>query len=204
MISFEKKFIFVHVPKTGGNSIQNILKKYSEDRVVKAAKKQNQDGYERFGIVNPKYGLVKHSTLSEYSKTLGTDIISDFFIFSTIRNPWDRLISLYFSSHRGEREWDREQFIKFIKKARGIAYFLGTPKGIKINRLIRFENLDTEFRNVCEKIGIPYEQLPHSNKSINTKHHFTSYYDSELIEIVRQNFSVEIGLGAYEFPENRS
>jgi len=34
MISIKHNFIFIHVPKTAGNSFQNILKNYSEDKIV--------------------------------------------------------------------------------------------------------------------------------------------------------------------------
>jgi hypothetical protein len=46
MISFQKRFLFVHIPKTAGNSIQSVLRDYSEDELV--ALLSEQDGVERF------------------------------------------------------------------------------------------------------------------------------------------------------------
>ena len=64
MISFQKRFLFVHIPKTAGNSIQSVLRNYSEDEIV--ALRGEQDGIERFGLRNPNYKIKKHSTLAEY------------------------------------------------------------------------------------------------------------------------------------------
>ena len=69
MISFQKRFLFVHIPKTAGNSIQSVLRDYSEDELV--ALRDEQDGIERFGLRNPKYKIKKHSTLAEYRAALG-------------------------------------------------------------------------------------------------------------------------------------
>ncbi len=98
MISIKKNFIFIHYPKTGGNSIQNILREYSEDKIVKLS--NFQDGIERFEVRNDKYDIVKHSTLSHYKKVIEPDIYKKMFKFSTIRNPWDLMISFYFSPHK--------------------------------------------------------------------------------------------------------
>jgi len=48
MISLKYGFIFIHIPKTAGNSIQNVLKLYSEDKIVCTA--PYQDGVERFEL----------------------------------------------------------------------------------------------------------------------------------------------------------
>src|SRR5207247_8451883 len=68
MISLQKHFLFVHIPKTAGNSIQTALRDYSEDQLV--ALRKEQDGIERFGLRNPKYNIKKHSTLAEYRDAL--------------------------------------------------------------------------------------------------------------------------------------
>ena len=63
--------MFVHIPKTAGNSIQSVLRDYSEDELV--ALRKEQDGVERFGLRNPNYKIKKHSTLSEYYDVLGNE-----------------------------------------------------------------------------------------------------------------------------------
>jgi hypothetical protein len=75
MISLQKRFLFVHIPKTAGNSIQSVLRDYSEDQLV--ALRKEQDGIERFGLRNPRYKIKKHSTLSDVSRCLGGRAISE-------------------------------------------------------------------------------------------------------------------------------
>src|SRR5436309_509585 len=107
MISTQKNFLFVHIPKTGGNSIQTILAPFSEDEIVASG---TQDGVERFGVHNKRYELRKHATLSRYREALGARKFARFFKFTCVRNPWERLISHYFTPGKQRDEWDRETF----------------------------------------------------------------------------------------------
>ncbi len=187
------------MPKTAGNSIQNILRDYSEDEIIVA---EHQDGLERFGIRNERYGIKKHSTLSHYKSVLEPDVFESLYKFATIRNPWDRMISFYFSPHRGVVEWNRNIFIAMVKRLRSLRQFVCSDlKSGKIDSeidfLIRFENLDEDFSLVCRKLGIPETRLPKRNQSM--KNHYSTYYDSELIKIVENKFAEEIEYGNYRF-----
>lgn len=212
MISINKKFLFVHIPKTGGNSLQNILHKYSEDELIISA--DHHDGKERFELSNNKYDIHKHSSINNYKEELEKKVFDSLFKFATIRNPWDLMISYYFSPHRKVQEWNREEFVEILKSVKTFTDYTTIKKkdnnSIKtilsklfykkksiLDFIIRFEYLNEDFSKLCELIDIPFEELPVRNKS--KRKHYSFYYDSELIEMVRGKFSYEIKLGQYEF-----
>src|SRR5262249_8949149 len=122
MISFQKRFLFVHIPKTAGNSIQSVLRDYSEDQLV--ALRKEQDGIERFGLRNPRYKLRKHSTLREYRDTLGNEQFRKLYRFTCVRNPWDRMVSYYFTPTQSPETLDCKKFARIISKAVSIADYL--------------------------------------------------------------------------------
>ena len=74
MISLQKRFLFVHIPKTAGNSIQSVLRDYSEDQLV--ALRKEQDGIERFGLRNPKLQDQETLDAERVSRCLGGRAIS--------------------------------------------------------------------------------------------------------------------------------
>lgn len=216
MISIEKKFLFIHVPKTGGNSVQNILSAYSEDEIVTPA--AHQDGVERFEVRSKQYDTVKHSTYAHYKQLLTPDLFKTLYKFSTIRNPWDMMISFYFSPHRGVKQWDREAFKKLIPQVaplrnyiahRSLADKVNQKAGLRlvpskprpldadIDFIMRFEHLDSDFKTVCERLDIPYTPLPTRNRS--SREHYSTYYDQELKALVQARFHEEIAFGGYRF-----
>lgn len=215
MISIQKQFLFIHVPKTGGNSIQNILKDYSEDDIVTV--KKHQDGIERFEVRNSKYNIIKHSTLSHYKSVLDAKVYRSLFKFATIRNPWDRMISLYFSPSRGVKKWNRNDFLTLVNSVSPLRYYICAKtvndkvlRKLRIQRiigykklerdidfLIRFEQIEHDFETVCKMLDIPHSPLPKRN--ISNRKHYSEYYDDELKEIVRKKFVEEIEFGNYNF-----
>jgi len=202
MISLQKRFLFVHIPKTAGNSIQSVLRDYSEDQLI--ALRKEQDGIERFGLRSTKYKIKKHSTLNEYHRALGEEQFRDLYKFTCVRNPWDRMVSYYFTPTQNPETWNRKKFREIISKAVSLADYLRLDNGegdpfANVDCIMRFENLADEFRAVCSTIGIPPPALPRYNRS--SRDHYSKYYDDELRELVRARFAAEIERFSYRFEE---
>jgi len=200
MISLHKRFLFVHVPKTAGNSIQSVLRDYSEDQLV--ALRKEQDGIERFGLRNPSCKIKKHSTLSEYHDALGDEQFRNLYKFTCVRNPWDRMVSYYFTPTQNPEEWNRKKFRGIISKAVSMPDYLRLDDGEEdpfdnVNYIMRFESLADDFRAVCKTIGISPSTLPQYNRS--SRDHYSKYYDDEIRELVRTRFAAEIERFNYTF-----
>jgi len=86
----KKNTIFFWVPKTGGTSIFNVLKRYGCRKLKKPGlfNKFNNTGMVTFGHVDIQSLLKKNIISAEFFKKS--------FKFGFVRNPWDRLVSLYF------------------------------------------------------------------------------------------------------------
>src|SRR5213075_2070353 len=167
MISLQKGFLFVHIPKTAGNSIQSILRGYSEDQLV--ALRKEQDGIERFGLRNPKYDIKKHSTLNQYRAALGDEQFHGLYKFTCVRNPWDRMVSYYFTPTQIPESWNRKKFGEIISKAVSVPDYLRLEDGeddpfANVDYIMRFENLADDFGAVCTAIDISSPTLPQYNR----------------------------------------
>lgn len=195
MFSFQHKFIFIHIPKTGGNSIQNVLASYSDDQIV--CNNSRQDGKEMFEVANDRNNLTKHSRLLDYNNELSEEFMNEAFIFTCIRNPWERMISYYFSPHRGEKAWSKKNFVATLDEVCSSEYYLiQASKKLEI-KYIRFERLASDFKKICLSLGIACDQFPHRNKSNHSN--YQKYYDAELIEMVAEKSAFEISKFGYSF-----
>jgi hypothetical protein len=209
MINHEHKFIFVHIPKCGGTSIEkifNIDAFYGDESTF-----TGWDDQYKFWRTHASIKKIHSQTLGEFK---------DYFSFAFVRNPWDKCVSewLWLSS-RESRLQDRKYTLKdYLLITHGFNdiessaekwgrsdhfatqySFTCVNNHNAIKFIGRFENLQADFDIVCDKINIPRQQLPHYNKT-NHKH-YTEYYDEETKQIVAEKFAKDIEYFGYKFGE---
>jgi len=223
MINHEHKCIFLHIPKTGGTSIEKFFKAPQGHHELPRDQIPN---FSTSMSINEK-GYLKYYGARVHYDELNEKICSDYFMFTFVRNPWDRIISLYKfwvekPRNGGEFAFARERLqsvpacFKFF--AKNIDYIFSLlPKDERVHILPqyelngnhayldyldfvgRFENFQQDFDTICDKIGIPRQKLPHENKT-NHKH-YTEYYDDETREIVERKYAKDIEYFGYKFGE---
>jgi hypothetical protein len=192
MISEEHNFIFLHVPKTGGTSIERALASHYDIY---------RFDYD-FWHEESKHWSV-HFTLQEMIKYKQIKKpIDEYFVFSVVRNPWDRIVSA-----ARWRQMDLEEFY-FRTKSRPLKrldhdrHKLAQTNFMKINQNIhvdfigRFESLKNDWLKICDKLNIKIE-LPHINKSEHNS--YQDYYSPKMRDIIYKDYKEEIKLFKYEF-----
>ncbi len=99
ILSFGRKYVFIHIPKTGGTALTLALEaRAMRDDILIGDTPKAQARRSRTKADPATAHLRKHSPLRD----LGGLLQPDFFCFTIVRNPWDRLVS-YYHWLRGQR-----------------------------------------------------------------------------------------------------
>ena len=194
-ISHKHKFIFISVPKTGSESVRAALDSFS-------------DVHSSTGI------YAHHKTYAQI--IIDFNYAKDYTCFGVCRNPFDRCVSHWFhikkhaqnnKHHYGDlcRQIlkNTSHFKDYLASENTVRpcfnWLSSNGSDIDVDFIGKLENIQEDFKTICEKIGIPQQQLPHTNK---TKHkHYTEYYDEETKQIVAEKYAKDIEYFGYEFGE---
>ena len=207
MISHQNKFIYTRVAKTGSIALLHVLGDYIHD--LKRV----------YGMEDCDYDP-NHISSFDIQKAV-PDQFNYYFKWAFTRNPWDRLVSVWSMNKQAKHftctfPHHVPNFSQFIKSLDNLDWMPEKNVYRKCNKeyfnytfgnvwdftrgsdfIGRFENLQDDFNIICDKIGIPQQQLPHKNK---TKHkHYTEYYDEETKQIVAEKYAKDIEYFGYEF-----
>ena len=227
MISHNFRAIFVHVPKTGGQSIDQVfLRLHGLTWKTRGALllRHNPDpalGPERLA----------HLKASEYASLGYVDaaVFESYFKFAFVRNPWDRLVSEYhFRRLHAEKSFATfvdESFAAlddYSDRSRHIipqTEFVTDESGrINVDFIGRFETLAADFARIADRLGLGSVDLGHFNRSGRRgflpgkltarftrrsqpprSTRFEDYYDSRLRERVGEFYAEDIARFGYDF-----
>lgn len=201
-----KNFIFIHITKTAGSSINDSMK---------AA--LGAHDYLLTGHVNHELnyftGLkrdMEHLDVPSLIRILGKKRFDTCFKFCFVRNPWDRAVSLYFWSKKNPwgnpkvKEYvQTHTFEDFILKGEvpiGLpqyAWVTDIHKNIAVDFVGRYENLNEDFKKICQRVQVDAPELPHTFKTDHKP--FKEYHTQATIDKVAQVFKEDIELFKYDY-----
>lgn len=187
MISNKLRCVHIHIPKTGGHSIEKFFQGH-------------QCGEAKHGDW--------HATIEERKRD---PVLKDYLFFAVIRNPWDRAVSEYFwqkTKPWGNRDISFSGFCHSdwgwypddeIRHCWEQSDFICDDTGrVLVEKLIRFENLQVEFDDLKAKLGLPdYWKLPHFNRTEHLP--YRRYYTDELRHHIGNVFERDVLTFDYEF-----
>lgn len=176
MIDRKHDLIFVHVPKTGGQSVEKVFIERNGltwDERAPLLLRRNDDP-----AIGPE--RLAHITAEEYV-TLGhvsPDEFARMFKFGFVRNPWSRIVSAYLYrdlEHDMSFAWFVDRFLAYdglfandARHAMPQAEFLYDANDqLLVDFVGRFESLAADFAEATERMGLGRLELPHKNKSDN-------------------------------------
>lgn len=212
LVSHIFKFIYIKNRKVAGTSVEAFFEKYciKPDKKYKA-EHQSEQRVSEYGIIGcrmvsiPKEHLwYNHITASEIKKILGSDKFNRYFKFSVVRNPYDKIVSLFhFFANKVDNDL-KKNFKNFC-----INYDCNDMNSICIDgkpicdMYIRYENLENDIIQVCKKLGIKdydIKELPKFKSGIRDKSKsYREYYDDETKMIVYKKHENEIKYFGYDF-----
>jgi len=188
------KCIFVHIPKAAGISINRAL----------------------FGNAGGS-----HRSIFQYSLIYNELEFDEYYKFSFVRNPWDRLLSAYLflkegGLHENDANWGEKKlkqyncFHDFVKNwvnksniEKEIHFkpqykFITLNGKIAVDDVYKVENIHVNFSKICAKLDV-VNNLQTLNKTKVKLENYKNYYNEETINIVGRVYKKDIELFDYSF-----
>ncbi|MCK4835561.1 MAG: sulfotransferase family 2 domain-containing protein [Candidatus Aminicenantes bacterium] len=204
IISSGKCFIFIHIPKTAGSSIFRALMQYND------ASDTDENRHIVLMTICKRYahlGIHSGCTSDEDRNKSNNDLgpLGKFFKFAFVRNPWDRLVSMYFYRLQHREIPEHLPFCEFVMKRNDYPFgiyreqveFMENRKGeLAVDFIGRFENLKKDWDRLQSRIGIK-KKLGHLKRTCHI--HYQSYYNQELIDEVARIYPKDITELGYHF-----
>ena len=171
-ISKKEKFIFVHIPKTAGTSIKFALEQqFVNDAEKLVLPEMRSEVYSR--LMNKMAPVPPHLSLADSEKLFDIDI-RKYRVVISVRNPWERLVSLF----------------KYVTEVNTSHCLTDAAKEHGISRTI--EHLVKDEENLIESFPQhAFYQAP--IKDIETYFLRTEYLENDT-NLLKRETGIEIGL----------
>ena len=213
----KRKLLFIHIPKCGGTTIEDHLKKHTR---------------------KAHYVHAQHSHAQPIRRHLGGKEYDKYFKFTVVRNPWDKTLSQYFYKCRSVHNWKGqkeqvsfEEYVRVFEKdqagykgasfpvnylssgqsrltrhqPRMLPYIINKKTGkLIVDYVARFENYKQDVNHALRKVGLPllggrWSNVSKWEKPASHRAPYWEYYNDETRDIIAREFKADIDRFGYEF-----
>jgi hypothetical protein len=215
LLSYRHNFLFVHIAKTGGTSVRAALAPLLwRDPLFWLTLPCRRLSHLTGHRTVTKFP--RHAKIVAAKEMLPQAVFDRLYKFAFVRNPWDLQVSSYHHIRRERPHLiahvkDFAEFIRFkLDPARPYQYHLDTSIELQsdylkdlsgrivVDFIGRYERLQEDFDQVCERIGVPKKVLPHKRQA-KDRADYRKYYDDATAELVAQRFKPDIEALGYDF-----
>ncbi|HEY7657673.1 MAG TPA: sulfotransferase family 2 domain-containing protein [Burkholderiales bacterium] len=208
VISWHHRCIFVHIPKTGGTSIENLI--WPGPRTTGDLWMGFVDKYRN----QYQTGGLQHLLATQIRMEVGSKVFADFYKFSFVRNPWDKAVSQFSSMASrddlrgfiGMKKGDSfKTYADLITRKKHVQWepqvnFLRDSNGdLLVDYVGRYETFSESVHHVLKALGIKIDAIPHENAS--RRGPYPDYYDDESREMIASLYAADIEAFGYSFGE---
>lgn len=214
ILSRGRRYIFVHIPKTGGTALTLALEaRAMKDDIIVGDTPKARARKGRLRGVETSGRLWKHSTLADIGGLASEDEIAGFFTFTLVRNPWDRMVSYYHwlkvqtFAHPAVALAKSQDFNGFLATAETRAAIGGNPYASYVtdaagqercDLFLRLEHFEADAAPLETHLGFRIGPLPMANPSDRARD-WRSYYSDATAAIVGEVCGTDIARFGYRF-----
>ncbi len=213
----ESGIIFVHIPKTGGTSINNFLLNLENPTLSK----KNKFKYYYYEELKRLKISSKHGKAKDYKKFIDDDTWNKSLKIASIRNPWDLMLSSYYwwlqfgnKFHRCRHMYNdisQMNFYEFLQSPYGSSMINDCIGNIEdwindkngkfiLDGLIRLEYFEEDFKKVINKFNLNIKITTKLKKLNSTSHNtYREYYDEYSKKKIFERFKFIIEKYGYSF-----
>ncbi len=213
IISQRRGYIFVHIPKTGGTSLNFALDNIALDDDILIGNSPKSHATWQSGDGSGRY-LWKHSTLSDTAWLLPPEELEHYFTFAMVRNPWDRIVSSYtylrmqtwlIPSVRLAKSLDFSSFLNhpmtYANQAiwnSSASYMLDANGVERATLYVRAEQIEADIHPFETHLGIGLTPLERLNTSKRAQD-WRGYYSDADAALVARHCTSDIDRFGYSF-----
>ena len=204
IISTGRKYVFVHIPKTGGTSLTTALEaRAMRDDILIGDTPKAKLRTNRLKSLTTPGRLWKPSTSADVA---GLFDPSQMFTFTLTRNPWDRMVSYYTwlqaqtFDHAAVTLAQSNNFSDFLNNPQTVASIANNPYASYVPNdahFFRVELLATDLQPLWDHLGFSLT-IPHINAS-NRPRDWRPYYSDADAALIAKICATDIARGGYQF-----